>query len=198
MPLSAQQLLSLTTSVGLNVPPPPCLPIYSTSGFDIMSILARVATHSHPKIILGPVNLTCSFVVVDVCRYDRPIIYAFPSFYQLTEYEDHEVIGRNCRFLQSPDGNVHNGEERLYVAPKTVQHLYKAVVSDKECQANYGAGAPAILSLPAPPPRERRAIISKNLQALLSDPAFVNSLPISTSTIAPTSENTHDKAICLT
>ena len=27
MPLSTQQLLSLTTSVGLNVPPPPCLPI---------------------------------------------------------------------------------------------------------------------------------------------------------------------------
>ena len=228
MPLSAQQLLSLTTSVGLNVPPPPCLPVYSTSGFDVTSILARVATHSHPKVILGPVDLTCSFVVVDVRRYDRPIVYDFPSFYQLPEYEDHEVIGRNCRFLQSPDGNVRKGEERRYVAPKTVQHLYKAVVSDKECQTsiinyrkggqafinlvtiipitggahntpegvnevvyhigfqvdlteqpsailrrlwdgsyivNHGAGAPAVPSLPAPPPRERRAIISKNLQA---------------------------------
>ena len=30
---------------------------------------------------------------------------------------------------------------------------------------NHGAGAPAVPSLPAPPPRERRAIISKNLQA---------------------------------
>ena len=47
MPLSAQQLLSLTTSVGLNVPPPPCLPIYSTSGFEVMSILTRVATRLH-------------------------------------------------------------------------------------------------------------------------------------------------------
>ena len=104
MPLSAQQLLSLTTSVGLDVPPPPCLPINSTSGFDMMSILARVATRSHPKIILGPVDLTCSFVVVNVRRHDRPIVYAFPSFYQLTGYEDHEAIGRNCRFLQSPTG----------------------------------------------------------------------------------------------
>ena len=258
MPLSAQQLLSLTTSVGLDVPPPPCLPVYSTSGFDVMSILARVATRPHPKIILGPVDLTCSFVVVDVRRFDRPIVYASPSFYQLTGYDDHEVIGRNCRFLQSPDGNVRKGEERRYVAPETVQHLYKAVVSDKECQAsiinyrkggqafinlvtiipiaggvhntpeeadevvyhvgfqvdlteqpnailrrlwdgsyivNYGAGAPAVPSLPAPPPpRERKAIISKKLQALLSDPDFVNSLPISTSTIAPTFENTHDKS----
>ena len=85
MPLSSQQLLlSLTTVVGLNVPPPPCLPAYSTSGFDVMSILPRVATLPHPKIILGPVDLTCSFVVVDVRRFDRPIVYASPSFYQPT------------------------------------------------------------------------------------------------------------------
>ena len=95
MPLSAQQLLSLITSVGLNVPPPPCLPIYSTSGFDVMSILARVPTRPHPKIILGPIDLICSFVVVDVRRFDRPIVYPSPSFYQLTEYEDHGVIGPN-------------------------------------------------------------------------------------------------------
>ena len=35
---------------------------------------------------------------------------------------------------------------------------------------------------------------SHHLQALLSDPVFVNSLPISTSTISPTFENTHDKS----
>ena len=58
---------------------------------------------------------------------------------------------------------------------------------------NYGAGAPAVPSLPAPPPRERKVIISKDLQALLY-PAFVNSLPISTSAIAPTFENTLDKS----
>ena len=31
-----------------------------------------------------------------------------------TKIEDHEVIGRNCQFLQSPDGNVRKGEERWY------------------------------------------------------------------------------------
>ena len=35
---------------------------------------------------------------------------------------------------------------------------------------------------------------SHHLQALLTDPVFVNSLPISTSTISPTFENTHDKS----
>ena len=54
-------------------------------------------------------------------------------------YEDHEVIGRNCQFLQSPDG-------RQYVALETVQHLYKMVISDRECQAsiiNYWKGGQA-------------------------------------------------------
>ena len=161
-------------------------------------------------------------------------------------YEDHEVIGRNCQFLQSPDG-------RGYVALETVQHLYDTVISDREYKAsiinyrkggqafinlititrgvqntseeadevvyhvgfqidlmeqpnailqrswdgsyivNYGTGGPAIPSLPAPhPPRKRRVVISKDLQTLPSDPAFINLLPVSTSTIAPTSENTHE------
>ena len=39
-----------------------------------MSILARVAMCPNPKIILGPVNLTRSFVVVDVRRYDQPSV----------------------------------------------------------------------------------------------------------------------------
>ena len=88
--------------------------------------------------------------MVDVRRFDRPIVYASPSFYQLTGYEYHEVIGRNCRVLQSPDGNIRKGEESRYVAPETVQHLYKAVVSDKECQAsitNYRRGGQAFINL---------------------------------------------------
>ena len=93
MPLSTQQLLlSLITGVGLNIPPPPCLPVYSTSGFDLMSIIARVATRAPFK--NNPRTR----------RFDRPIVYASPSFYQLTGYEDHEVIGRNCRFLHPPMG----------------------------------------------------------------------------------------------
>ena len=88
--------------------------------------------------------------MVDVRRFDRPIVYASPSFYQLTGYEDREVMGRNYRFLQSPVGNVRKGEESRYVAPETVQHLYKAVVSDKECQASiisYRKGGEAFINL---------------------------------------------------
>ena len=115
-----------------------------------MSILACIATCPHPKIILGPVDLTCSFIVVDIHWFDWPIVYASPSFYQLTGYEDHEVIGRNCWFLQSPNRNVRKGEERQYVTPETVRHLCKAVVLDKECQVsiiNYQKGGQAFINL---------------------------------------------------
>ena len=168
------------------------------------------------------------------------------SFCQLMGYEDHEVIGRNCQFLQSPDG-------RGYVTLETIQHLYNTVISDREYQASiinyrkggqafinlititrgvqntseeadevvyhvgfqidlteqsnailqrlwdgsyivdYDTGGPAVPSLPAPPPpREHRVVISKDPQAFPSDPAFINLLPVSTSTTVPTSENTHE------
>lgn len=37
----------------------------------------------------------------DVRRYDCPIVYASPTFTALTGYELPQILGRNCRFLQS-------------------------------------------------------------------------------------------------
>lgn len=34
---------------------------------------------------------------------DNPIVYANTAFLELTGYDESEVIGRNCRFLQGPD-----------------------------------------------------------------------------------------------
>ncbi len=42
-------------------------------------------------------------VVTDPNRPDNPIIFANQAFLNTTGYEMHEVIGRNCRFLQGPD-----------------------------------------------------------------------------------------------
>ncbi|KAI0935146.1 hypothetical protein AcV7_004034 [Taiwanofungus camphoratus] len=126
------------------------LPVYSASGFDLLSILAQVASRPHPKIVLGPVDLTCSFVVVDIRRYDAPIVYASPSFCQLTGYPEHEVLGRNCRFLQSPDGRVLPGEHRRYTAPEAVAYLRRCLAQDKECQTsiiNYRKGGAAFINL---------------------------------------------------
>ena len=64
------------------LPPLPAngLPLYSASGFDMLHMLAKVATRPNPRIMLGPVDMTCSFVVVDVRRLDSPIVYASPTF----------------------------------------------------------------------------------------------------------------------
>lgn len=38
--------------------------LYSTTGFDIVGVLGRVAARKDPKTVLGPVDLSCSFLVV--------------------------------------------------------------------------------------------------------------------------------------
>ncbi len=143
--------LSAVPIASLAVPSPHGLPIYSASGFDILSILSRVASRPNPRILLGPVDLTCSFVVSDARAYDHPIIYCSPTFCQLTGYAEREIVGRNCRFLQSPDGVLAKGEARRYTSPDAVAHLYRnVVVGRKECQTsivNYKKGGAAFINL---------------------------------------------------
>ena len=120
----------------LSVHSPLSLPVYSSSGFDLLSILGRVATRPNPIVTLGPVDMSVSFVVVDVRRYDDPIVYASPSFYRLTGYDEHEVLGRNCRFLQAPGGGVVKGERRHYTDPEKVAYVKKRLANNTECQIN--------------------------------------------------------------
>nr|AML76590.1 putative LOV domain-containing protein [Akebia trifoliata] len=44
-----------------------------------------------------------SFVLTDPHSHDMPIVYASDGFLNLTGYTIHEVLGRNCRFLNGPD-----------------------------------------------------------------------------------------------
>ncbi|WWD17143.1 hypothetical protein CI109_101580 [Kwoniella shandongensis] len=145
-PTSAQNLMagpmppSLTDGPGL----------YSTTGFDMVGVLARVAARKDPSTVLGPVDLSCSFLVVDIRRYDSPIVYASPSFSQLTGYELPQILGRNCRFLQSPEGEVVKGSKRKYTDNTAVAHLKRMLNAGKECQAsliNYRRGGVPFINL---------------------------------------------------
>ncbi|KAG6859835.1 hypothetical protein C0995_003183, partial [Termitomyces sp. Mi166 len=122
----------------LSAPSPLGLPVYSASGFDIISVLARVASRPNPRIVLGPVDMTCSFVVVDIRRHDQPIVYCSPTFCRLTGYPEHEVLGRNCRFLQAPpsSGPVRAGEPRRFTSQASVDTMRKALIANKEVQTS--------------------------------------------------------------
>ena len=132
------------------LPRPRGLSVYSASGLDLLSILARVATRSNPSIALGPVDLTCSFVVVDVRRHDHPIVYCSPSFCRLTGYSEGEILGRNCRFLQAPGGAVSRGSPRRFTSHQSVASMHKALSADKEVQTtlvNYRKDGTAFINL---------------------------------------------------
>ncbi|HEX2874176.1 MAG TPA: response regulator [Polyangiaceae bacterium] len=61
-------------------------------------------------------------VITDPHAADNPIIYASPSFGQLTGYALADVLGRNCRFLQGTDTD-----------PSAVAQLRAAVTEARAC-----------------------------------------------------------------
>lgn len=68
---------------------PQALPgLYSSSGFDMLGVLARVVARPNPQINVGPVDTSCSFLVVDARRYDMPIVFASDTFSKLTGYHN--------------------------------------------------------------------------------------------------------------
>lgn len=50
-------------------------------------------------------NFHIPFSVADLTQPDEPLIYVNKAFEELSGYEATEVIGRNCRFLQSGETN---------------------------------------------------------------------------------------------
>ncbi|KAL4195612.1 hypothetical protein AMTRI_Chr05g74180 [Amborella trichopoda] len=63
-----------------------------------------------------------SFVLTDPHSPDMSIVYASDAFLTLTGYSRHEVLGRNCRFLQGPFTDVED-----------VQKIREGIQSGKPC-----------------------------------------------------------------
>lgn len=114
------------------------------------SLQMRVATRPNPEINIGSVDLSCAFVVCDAERDDCPIVYCSDNFERLTGYTKHMILGRNCRFLQSPDGNVEPGKRRKYVDDDSVLYLKNMINLQKESQIsliNYRRGGQPFMNL---------------------------------------------------
>lgn len=60
-------------------------------------------------------------IVTDPSQEDNPIIYTNRTFIEMTGYDRHEVMGKNCRFLQGEDTD-----------PEDVDKLRKAIEAKEE------------------------------------------------------------------
>lgn len=109
-----------------------------------------MVSRGNPRIDLGPVDLSCAFVLCDLTMEDNPIVYVSHAFERLTGYNEKEIVGRNCRFLQSPHAKVEKGEPRKFVDSHTVSRLRSAVDRRSEIQVsiiNYRKGGQPFLNL---------------------------------------------------
>lgn len=116
----------------------------------MLDILARIATRPQPKIQLGPVDMSCAFLVVDITRDDSPIIYASNTFSDLTGYPESEVLGQNCRFLQAPPGvKLEKGGNRDHTDMDSVTLMAQNCAQNRECQVtlvNYKKSGEAFIN----------------------------------------------------
>ena len=110
----------------------------------------RVATRPNPKINIGAVDMSCAFAVCDVTQHDLPIVYCSDVFERLTAYTRHEILGRNCRFLQAPDGKIEAGIKRKYVDDLSVFRIKNMISAREETQIsiiNYRKGGQPFMNL---------------------------------------------------
>ncbi|KAM0787144.1 hypothetical protein ACM66B_006395 [Microbotryomycetes sp. NB124-2] len=110
--------------------------LYSSSGFDMLGVLARVAARPNPQLQIGAVDTSCAFLVVDARKWDQPIVFASDTFTRMTGYRSEEIIGRNCRFLQSPDGITQQGTPRKYTDSNAAWHMRTHIAAGKESQSS--------------------------------------------------------------
>ncbi|KAF1990228.1 hypothetical protein K402DRAFT_324970 [Aulographum hederae CBS 113979] len=105
---------------------------FSPSGFDMLGVLIRVATRPNPVVNIGNVDMSCPFVVCDALAEDYPIVYCSEYFERLTGYPLDEILGRNCRFLQAPYGELE--KRRIGPTIEEVKHLKVMIQAKQEVQ----------------------------------------------------------------
>jgi PAS domain S-box-containing protein len=130
--------------------PEPGYDVYSQSGFDMLRALTKVVSRTNPEINIGKVDLSCAFVVCNVLLADCPIVYVSDVFERMTGYTKFEILGRNCRFLQSPEGNVEAGARREFVDNNSVYYLSNMIAEKREAQRsliNYRKGGQPFTNL---------------------------------------------------
>ena len=105
--------------------------IKSISDSTVQQIISSVSNRKDPKIKLGRVDFSCSFLITDA---NAQIVFVSPTFTRTTGYSACEIIGKNPRFLQSPGGNVEPGAVRKYSDNNVISHMKASLDNVAECQ----------------------------------------------------------------
>ena len=87
----------------------------------------------NPQIELGAIDCSVALILCNLDLPDQPIVYASESFCELTGYSMSEVIGRNCRFLQTP-GGVKPSRASASTDKSSIQRMRRAIRSGQEIQ----------------------------------------------------------------
>lgn len=111
------------------------LPLYSSTGLDIFGILAKLYNRPNPKIKLTSNDFGSAMIITGPSPHnDYPILYVNEAFERLTLYSRKDVIGRNCRFLQSPRGIDTRGTRRVGIPKLQLENIKKSITSHEELQ----------------------------------------------------------------
>ncbi|KAK6840999.1 White collar 1 protein [Apiospora arundinis] len=117
--------------------------------FEINLALALLESRSNLQIAHGTTHFLLPFVVTDALDPLDRIIYVSDCFLAVTGYTREEVLGQNCRFLQSPDGIVLPGAARQAVSSESAYILREKVRERRETEhiiINYKKSGEAYLN----------------------------------------------------
>ena len=85
------------------------------------SYIDREGFEDRGNIFFAAVEMTrMPMVVTDPRQPDNPIVFVNRAFLDLTQYPEHEIVGRNCRFLQGPQTD-----------PATVDEIRNAIADER-------------------------------------------------------------------
>ncbi|UEM01638.1 response regulator [Skermanella rosea] len=74
--------------------------------------ITRPGLEDRSSVFFAAVEMTrMPMLVTDPNQPDNPIVFANLAFLELSQYEENEVMGRNCRFLQGPQTDPEAVEE---------------------------------------------------------------------------------------
>ncbi|KAH7029464.1 uncharacterized protein B0I36DRAFT_350339 [Microdochium trichocladiopsis] len=119
------QTILLEASLSVDTTPPA---FFDFSPFDITAALnlARWTL----QLVAPALEPSAAFVAADANQPDLPVVFASDAFEDMTGYRRHEIIGRNCRFLQSPPGS----STRDHINRASIQELKAKIESASVCQ----------------------------------------------------------------